>query len=115
MTFNAVENFQNKIFFYSVYKKFLVAQNYFPISSKLNKINVQKKVKPISTFNFSILYTTIPDKLLLNVLSEVIDLTFKSKIRKHIAFSKEISIGPLRKLKEDTSLNKLLSMLCHFS
>ena len=71
--FNAVEIFHNKSFFYSGYKEFQVVQNYFPMASKLNKANVKKKAKSISTFDFSTLYTTIPNKLLQQVLLEVIN------------------------------------------
>ena len=88
MIFNIVESFYNKSFFYSGCKKFWVVQNSFPIVRKLNKINVKKKAKSISTFGFSALYATIPHKLLLKMLSEVINFAFKSKVRKHIAFSK---------------------------
>ena len=73
MIFNAVESFHNKSFFYSGYKEFQVVQNYFPVVSKLNKANVKKKAKSISTFDFSTLYTTIPHKLLQQVLLEVIN------------------------------------------
>ena len=66
MIFNVVESFHNKSFFYSVYKKFWVAQNYFLIATKLNKINVKEK-KYISTFDFSTLYTTIPYRFLPNI------------------------------------------------
>ena len=93
-------------------------QNSFPIATKLNKINVKKKAKSISAFEFSILYATIPDKLLLKVLSEVINFVFKSKVRECIALAslKHISIGLLRELDEDTSLNKLLSInKCFFT
>ena len=105
-----MESFHNKSFFYSDCIKFWVVQNYFPIVTKLNKINVKKKTKSISTFEVSALYTTIPHKLLIKVLSGVINLVFKSKIRKRIT-----SIGLQRNQEEDTSLNKLLSMLCLFS
>ena len=88
MIFNTVESFHNKSFFYSGCKKFWVVQNYFPIGTKLNKINVKKKAKSISTFNFSNLHTTILHKLLLKVLSEIINFVFKSKVRKGISFSK---------------------------
>ena len=79
----------------------------FPIVTKLNKINVKKKVKPISTFDFNTLYTTIIHKLLIQVLSEVINFVFKSKVRKRIAFLRHLSIGLIRELEQDTSLNKL--------
>ena len=88
MVFNTVESFHSKSFFYSGCKKFWVVQNYFSIGTKLNKINVKKKAKSISTFDFSTLYTTILHKLLLKVLSEIIKFVFKSKVRKRIGFSK---------------------------
>ena len=44
MVFNTVESFHNKSFFYSGCKKFWVVQNSFPIGTKLNKINVKKKM-----------------------------------------------------------------------
>ena len=88
MIFNTVESFHNQSFCHSSCEKFWVVQNSFPIATKLNKINVKKKAKSISAFEFRILYTTIPDKLLLKVLSEVINFVFKSKVRKRIGFSK---------------------------
>ena len=88
MVFNNVESSRNKSFFYSGCKKFWAVQNYFPIGTKLNKINVKKKAKSISAFDFSTLHTTILHKLLLKVLSEIINFVFKSKVRKRIGFSK---------------------------
>ena len=88
MIFNALESFHNQRFCHSGCEKFWVVQNAFPIATKLNKINVKKKTKSISAYEFSILYTTIPDKLLLKVLSEVINFVFKSKVRERIGFSK---------------------------
>ena len=88
MIFNAVEIFYNKKLFYSGCKKFWAAQQYFAIVTKLNKMNVKKKAKSISTTDFSNLYTTIPHKVLLKVLSEVINFVFKFKSRKRIGFSK---------------------------
>ena len=90
MLFNTVESFHNKSFFYSGWMKFWVVQNYFPIGTKLNKINIKKKAKSISTFNFSTLHTTILHKLLLKVLSEIINFVFKSNVKKRIGFSKTI-------------------------
>ena len=88
MVFTAVAGFYNKSFFYSGCKKFWVVQNSFPIGTKLNKINIKKKAKSISTFDLSTLDTTILHKLLLKALSEIINFVFKSKVRKHIGFSK---------------------------
>ena len=47
MIFNIVETFHDRSFFYSGCKKFRVVQNSYPIATKLNKINVKKKVKSI--------------------------------------------------------------------
>ena len=88
MIFNSVENFHNQRFCHSGCEKFWVVQNSFPIATKLNKINVKKKAKSISAFEFSILYTTIPEKLLVKLLSEVINFVCKSKVRERIGFSK---------------------------
>ena len=62
--------------------------NSSPAATKLNKINFKKKAKFISTFDFGNLYTTVPHKLLIKLISEVIDLVFKSQIRKRTGFSK---------------------------
>ena len=113
---NTVESFHTQSFFHSGCEKFWVVQNSFPIATKLNKSNVKKKAKSLSAFDFSILSKTIPHKLLLKVLSEVINFVVKFKVRKRIGFSKHISIGLLRELEEDTSLNKLLSInKCFFT
>ena len=88
MVFNTVESFHNKSFSYSDCKKFWVVQNSFPTGTKLNKISVKKKAKSISTFDFSTFYSAIPHKLLIKVLSEIINFVFKSKVRKRIGFSK---------------------------
>ena len=58
-------------------------QNYFPIATVLNEINVKKK--SISTFECSTFYTTTLDKLLIKVISGVINFVFKSKNRQHIS------------------------------
>ena len=89
MIFNTVESFHNKSLFYSSCKKFLIVQSSFPFMTKLNKIDVKKKAKSISTVDFSTLHITIPHKFLLKVLSEVIDFVFKSKVRKRIGLSKK--------------------------
>ena len=86
--FNTVESFYNKSFFYLGCNKFLLVQNSFPVVIKLNKINDKKRDKSILPFNFSTLYTIIPHKFFLKVLSEVINFIFKSKVRKRIGISK---------------------------
>ena len=114
MILNTVKSFHTQDFFHSGCEKFWVVQNSFPIAAKLSEINVKKEAKSISAFELSILSTTIPHKLLL--FSEVINFVFKSKVSKRIGFYKYISIGLLRELEEDTSLNKLLSInKCFFT
>ena len=71
-----IESFHRKNKFYSHYNKFWVVQNTFPIIDRLNKLNSQKKAKSISTFDFSTLYTTIPHHLLVQILSELIEIVF---------------------------------------
>ena len=57
-----------------------------PIVDKLNKINMKKNAKRISTFDFSTLYTTIPHGLLIDALSQIITFVFKSSERNKIGF-----------------------------
>ena len=85
--FNIVEGFHNQSFFYSSCNKFWVVQTSFSIATMLDKINVKEKAKSILTLT-NTLYTTIPHKLLLKVVSAVINFVFKSKVRKLIGFSK---------------------------
>ena len=112
MVFNTVESSHSKSFFYSGCKKFWVLQNSFPIGTK---INVKKKAKSISTFDFSTLYTTILHKLLLKVLSKTINFVFKSKVRKRIGFSKTfiywISKGAGRRYFTKQNLVNAISFL----
>ena len=71
-----IKGFKN---FVSGFKKFWVVQNLFPIVFTLNQINVTKKARSISTFDFSTLYTTNPNKLL-KELPGVINFFFESKV-----------------------------------
>ena len=87
MIFAHIESFHANSFFYSNFKKFWVVQNSFPILEKLDKINKRKNAKSLYTFDFSTLYTTIPHKLLLQVLSDIIKLVFKSNTYNRIGFS----------------------------
>ena len=87
MIFTHIESFHKKSLFYSNHKKFWVVQNSFPVIEKMNKINSKRNAQNISTFDFSTLYTTLPHDLLIQVVSELIDFVFKSKVRKKIGFS----------------------------
>lgn len=72
MTFSYADNIIMKRFFYSSCKKFWLVQNSFPIFTKLNKIEVEKKVKSISTYDFSTLLTSILDKLLIHCFQKLL-------------------------------------------
>ena len=85
--FKGIEEFYNKTTFYSSYKKFWVVENSFPIIEKLNIIKTRQWAKKVSTYDFRTLYTTIPHKLLIKVLSEIIHFVFKLKVRSKIGFS----------------------------
>ena len=97
--------FIRKSYFFSSYKKFLVVENSFPTIEKLDISKTRKKVKHISTYDFSNLYTPIPHNLLIKVFSDIIHFVFKSKVRSKIGFSpasiywtsKSLGKGSLRK------------------
>ena len=105
MIFNAVESFHHQ----SLCIQAVRHSGVYKILFQLNKINVKKKAESISAFEFSILYITIPDKLLLKLLSEVVNFAFKSEVRKRIGLSKKYIYWTSKELEEDASLNKLLS------
>ena len=88
MIFDHVKSFHRKSFFYTCFKIFWVVQNSFPIVTNLNKINTNKNHKSIPAFDFTTLYTTIPPNFQIELLSEVINLVFKSKTQSHFGFSK---------------------------
>ena len=80
--------FMIKSFFIQAIRNSVLSKIIFPIVTKLSKININKKTKSISTFDFSALYTTIPHKPLIKAVSEVINCFFKSRVKKRIDFSK---------------------------
>ena len=88
MIFNHVQSFYRKRLFDLPFKKISVVEISLLTVTKLNKINTKKKAKSISTFEFTTLYTTIPHKLLIKVLPEVINFVIKWNTRSRIDFSK---------------------------
>ena len=74
--FNQIHNYHDKCTFYKNYNKFWVIQNSFPILERLDEINLKKKAREISTFDFSTLYTKLPHDDLILVLHEMIDFAF---------------------------------------
>ena len=74
--FNQIHNYHTKCTFYKNYNKFWVTQNSFPVLKKLDEINLKKKAREISTFDFSTLYTKLPHDDLILVLHAMIDFAF---------------------------------------
>ena len=62
-------------------------ENSFAVIEKLNIINIRKRAKKISSYDFSTLHTSITDNLLIKVLSEILNFVFKSKARSEVVFS----------------------------
>ena len=93
LLFHQVQSFHAKSMFYINFNRFWVIENSSPIIEKLNKINIKKKAKDISTYDFSTLYTKLQHCDLVKVLKEIIDFCHKgggNKVdgnRKYISFS----------------------------
>ena len=77
LLFNQTKNFHAKSKFYSNYNKFWVVENSGAVIKKLDNINVRKKAKEISTYDFKTLYTNIDHDNLVGKLNGVIDFAFK--------------------------------------
>ena len=74
--FQQVQNFHSKAHFYKHYKRFWVIQNSKMLLQKLEKINLKKGAKDISTFDFSTLYTKLPHDDLIKVLQDIVEFVF---------------------------------------
>ena len=83
-----IEEYHNKNRFYSGVKTFWVTHNRNPVLHSVDKINVRKSAKCVSSFDFSTLYTKIPHDKLLEVLSKIIDFTFKGGSKRFIVVSR---------------------------
>ena len=62
LIFKQIQSFHEKPDFYSNYKKFWVVENSKPVIDKLDQINTKQNAKLISSFDFSTLYTKLPQK-----------------------------------------------------
>ena len=63
-------------------------QNNRPVTDVVNRLNKRNKVKFISTFDFSTLFTKLPNNKLLIVLHHLIDFCFDGEQNKFIRFKK---------------------------
>ena len=87
LIFKQIQSFHTKSKFYKNYNRFWVIENSKPLISKLDKINIKKKAKEISTFDFSTLYTKLPHSDLIRVLNSLIDFVFDGGTRNYLGFN----------------------------
>ena len=79
--YEKVERYHTKGKVWSGIKTFWTIQNSYPVISSINKLNKCKTANSMSTFDFSMLYTKIPNDKLLYVLNEITDFAFKNGTR----------------------------------
>ena len=82
--YEKVERCYTKGKLWSGIKTFLTIQNTYPGISSINKPSKRKTAKSMSTFDFSTLYTKIPQDKLLYALNETTDLAFKGGTRDYV-------------------------------
>ena len=83
-----------------------VLQNVDPVIEHINTIKRKKKAKPIATYGFSTLYTTLPHDKLIKRLCNVIDFVFQGGNRTRICISKNNIAYWGKKSKDNISFNK---------
>ena len=66
-----------------------VVENSKPVIDKLDQMHTKQNAKPISTFDFSILYTKSPHKDLIKLLFYLIDFSFDGRSKKNLFFHKK--------------------------
>ena len=82
LVFNQIHSFHKKSHFYSDYKNLCVDKTSQLVIDRLNIINTKQNAKLISTFEFSTLYTKLPQKDLLKVLFHLVNLVLIEAHRK---------------------------------
>ena len=83
--YKKVERYHTKGRLWSGIKQFWTIDNSSSLIGCVNKINLRKSAKRMTTFDFSTLYTKIPHDKLLNVLFEITEFAFRGGTRKYIA------------------------------
>ena len=114
--FNQVQNFHKKRYFYKNDNRFWVIENSSPIIEKLTRINVRKKAKDISTYDFSTLYTKLPHDDLIQNLNEIVDFAFKggkkkAENRKYITVTKYATFWSKKKRGDDSFTKQQVKQL----
>ena len=87
LLYKSVEKYHSKCKFYSGINSFWVIQNNKPVIDTLNKLSNRNAAKPVSTYDFSTLYTNIPHDKLIKTLSSVIDFAFKGRTQGKISIN----------------------------
>ena len=85
---NQVENFHAASKFDKHYNKFWVIKNSTPIMELLDDISRRNRAKTICTYDFSTLYTKLPQDKLITQLNKVIDMVFEGGEKTYIRVDK---------------------------
>ena len=86
--YRQIENYNDKLRFYTGVNSFWVVQNNRPVINAMKKLNTRNKAKSISTFDFATLYTKLPHDKLSDVLHKLIDFCFNGGEHKFIVISR---------------------------
>lgn len=87
LIYSQVENYHLKAKFLSNYNKFWVIQNSDPILESITRKNKKNNATSISTFDFSTLYTKLPQNKLIKEMSDIIKFVFDAGSSKYIIIS----------------------------
>ena len=74
-----VKKYHESSQYFSGIKSFWVIDNNINVINTLKSLSKRNRAKQLSTFDFSTLYTKIPHKRLLEVLTEIIEFCFKGR------------------------------------
>ena len=74
-----VKKYHERSQYFSGIKSFWVIDNNINVINTLKSLSKRNRAKQLSTFDFSTLYTKIPHKRLLEVLTEIIEFCFKGR------------------------------------
>ena len=76
-----IKSYHKKSHYFSGIKTFWVIDNNANVINSLKSLGKKKRAKEVSTFDFSTLYTKIPHKKLLQVLTEIVEFCFKGRTK----------------------------------
>ena len=88
LAYDQIEKYNQKASTFSGIKTFWVIQNSNPVLNALEKVNIKKNAKTISSFDFSTLYTNILHSKLLDEISAVIKFVFKGGRKNNISINR---------------------------